>query len=420
MNADTQDAVQLSKRDNIKLMKRNVIYIYVIIALCLLACSTIGIPNTYGLFYQPLSKILNVGKASATLHVSIAGLATGFFSPLIVKALKKVSYKTIMISGIAMLCISGYVIATTKNLLMVNIMGVFRGIGLACTSGVIITILTGNWFLARRGTISGLIMSFSGIMGSLFSPVVSTMLENYGFKNAYLICVVIMLVLALPSVFIPLRPEDIRMEAYGHDRQDIQDMDSYNGYFELSFTGKVFLTLMSTSFLLICVTTLTSYLPSYVESLNQSAQNGAALLSASMIGNVLFKFLIGLCIDRKGVFFSFVTFMSISFIGLIVITFIPQNTGLLMMAGVLYGACYAVNKVAVPLTVRIFFGDKKYGEAYSVLSLSENIARSAIITSIGFIYDQSGSYLICFLIALFASLASSALMIYQHRKLGKE
>ncbi|MBQ3295796.1 MAG: MFS transporter [Erysipelotrichaceae bacterium] len=401
-------------------MKRNVIYIYVIIALCLLACSTIGIPNTYGLFYQPLSNILNVGKASATLHVSIAGLATGFFSPLIVKALKKVSYQTIMISGIAMLCISGYVIATTQNLLMVNIMGVFRGIGLACTSGVIITILTGNWFLARRGTISGLIMSFSGIMGSLFSPVVSTMLENYGFKNAYLICMVIMLVLALPSVFIPLRPEDIRMEAYGHDRQDIQTKDSYYGYFELSFTGKVFLTLMSTSFLVICVTTLTSYLPSYVESLNQSAQNGAALLSASMIGNVLFKFLIGLCIDRKGVFFSFVTFMSISFIGLIIITFIPQNTGLLMMAGVLYGACYAVNKVAVPLTVRIFFGDKKYGEAYSVLSLSENIARSAIITSIGFIYDQSGSYLICFLIALFASLASSALMIYQHRKLGKE
>ncbi len=420
MNADTQDAAQLSKRDNIKLMKRNVIYIYVIIALCLLACSTIGIPNTYGLFYQPLSKILNVGKASATLHVSIAGLATGFFSPLIVKALKKVSYRTIMISGIAMLCISGYVIATTQDLLMVNIMGVFRGIGLACTSGVIITILTGNWFLARRGTISGLIMSFSGIMGSLFSPVVSTMLEDYGFKNAYLICVAIMLILALPSVFIPLRPEDIRMQAYGHDRLDIQDKDSYNGYFELSFSGKVFLTLMCTSFLVICVTTLTSYLPSYVESLNQSAQNGAALLSASMIGNVLFKFLIGICIDRKGVFFSFVSFMSISFIGLMVITFIPQNTGLLMMAGVLYGACYAVNKVAVPLTVRIFFGDKKYGEAYSVLSLSENIARSAIITSIGFIYDQSGSYLICFLIALFASLASSAMMIYQHRKLGKE
>ncbi len=420
MNADTQNAVQLSKRDNIKLMKRNVIYIYVIIALCLLACSTIGIPNTYGLFYQPLSKILNVGKASATLHVSIAGLATGFFSPLIVKALKKVSYKTIMISGIAMLCISGYVIAITRNLLMVNIMGVLRGIGLACTSGVIITILTGNWFLSRRGTISGLIMSFSGIMGSMFSPVVSTMLENYGFKNAYLICVAIMLILALPSVFIPLRPEDIEMEAYGHDRLDIQDKDSYNGYFELSFTGKAFLTLMSTSFLVICVTTLTSYLPSYVESLNQSARNGAALLSASMIGNVLFKFLIGICIDRKGVFFSFVSFMSISFIGLIVITFIPQNTGLLMMAGVLYGACYAVNKVAVPLTVRIFFGDKKYGEAYSVLSLSENIARSAIITSIGFIYDQNGSYLICFLIALFASLASSAMMIYQHRKLGQK
>ncbi|MBP5279238.1 MAG: MFS transporter, partial [Erysipelotrichaceae bacterium] len=173
--------------------------------------------------------------------------------------------------------------------------------------------------------------------------------------------------------------------------------------------------LMTTSFLVICVTTLTSYLPSYVESLNQSAQNGAALLSASMVGNVLFKFLIGISIDKKGVFFSFVTFMFISFLGLMVITFIPQNTMMLMVAGVIYGACYAVNKVAVPLTVRIFFGDEKYGEAYSVLSLCENIARSAIITIIGFIYDTSGSYLICFLIALVASLASSALMLYQQK-----
>ena len=402
----------------IKLMKRNAFYIFVLISLCLLACSTIGIPNTYGLFYEPLSKILNVGKASATLHVSIAGLATGFTSPLVVKALKKISCRIVMIAGIIMLCLSGYVIGTSQNLLLVNIMGIFRGIGLACTSNVIITILTGNWFMAFRGTISGLIMSFSGIMGSLFSPVVSRMLENYGFRNAYLICAAIMLILALPAVFIPLYPSDINMEAYGHDRVSVQDKESYAGYFELSFTGKVFLTLMSTSFLVICVTTLTSYLPSYVESLNQSAQNGAALLSASMVGNVVFKFLIGICIDKKGVFFSFVTFMTICFIGLSVITFIPQNTTLLLISGVLYGACYAVNKVAVPLTVRIFFGDEKYGEAYSVLSLCENIARSAIITSIGFIYDKSGSYLICFLIALVASLASSAMMMYQKKKLS--
>lgn len=387
--------------------------------LCLLACSTIGIPNTYGLFYQPLSDILNTGKANATLHVSIAGLATGFSSPLIVKALKKVSYKTIMIAGILLLAISGYFIGTCRNLMLVNIMGILRGIGLACTSNVIITMLTGNWFLARRGTISGIIMSFSGIMGSLFSPVVSMFLDRYGFTNAYLICISIMIILALPAIMIPFKPEDMNMKAYGHDRKDLETKDSYEGRYEFSLRSTVFITLVITSFLVICVTTLTSYLPSYVESLKQSAGNGAALLSASMVGNVLFKFLIGISIDRKGVFFSFVTFMIISFIGLAMIVFVPQNATLLFVAGILYGACYAVNKVAIPLTIRIFFGDGKYGEAYSVLSLCENIARSAIITSIGFIFDVSGSYLICFLIALFASLASSGMMIYQNRKLNQ-
>ena len=398
-------------------MRKNLFYGFVVFVLCLLACSTIGVPNTYGLFYQSLSSVLNTGKANATLHVSIAGLATGFSSPFIVKILKKISYRTVMISGIILLAVSGYVIGTSHDLLLINIMGILRGIGLACTSNVIITMLTGNWFLARRGTISGIIMSFSGIMGSLFSPVVSMFLERYGFTNAYLICIAIMVLLALPAVFIPFKPEDIDMKAYGYGKE-LETKDSYEGRYEFSLKSTAFILLVITSFLVICVTTLTSYLPSYVESLKQSAGNGAALLSASMVGNVLFKFLIGLSIDRKGVLFSFVTFMLISFTGLLMIVLIPQNATLLFIAGILYGACYAVNKVAIPLTIRIFFGDEKYGEAYSVLSLCENIARSAIITSIGFIFDTSGSYLICFIIALIASLASSAMMIYQNRKLN--
>ena len=398
-------------------MRKNLFYGFVVFVLCLLACSTIGVPNTYGLFYQPLSATLNTGKANATLHVSIAGLATGFSSPFVVKALKKISYRTVMIAGIILLAVSGYVIGTSHDLLLINIMGILRGIGLACTSNVIITMLTGNWFLARRGTISGIIMSFSGIMGSLFSPVVSMFLERYGFTNAYLICIAIMVLLALPAVFIPFKPEDIDMKAYGYGKE-LETKDSYEGRYEFSLKSTAFILLVITSFLVICVTTLTSYLPSYVESLKQSAGNGAALLSASMVGNVLFKFLIGLSIDRKGVLFSFVTFMLISFTGLLMIVLIPQNATLLFIAGILYGACYAVNKVAIPLTIRIFFGDEKYGEAYSVLSLCENIARSAIITSIGFIFDTSGSYLICFIIALIASLASSAMMIYQNRKLN--
>ena len=398
-------------------MRKNIFYGFVVFVLCLLACSTIGVPNTYGLFYQPLSSVLSTGKANATLHVSIAGLATGFSSPFIVKILRKISYRTVMIAGIILLAVSGYVIGTSHDLLLINMMGILRGIGLACTSNVIITMLTGNWFLARRGTISGIIMSFSGIMGSLFSPVVSMFLERYGFTNAYLICIAIMILLALPAVFIPFKPEDIDMKAYGYGKE-LETKDSYEGRYEFSLKSTAFILLVITSFLVICVTTLTSYLPSYVESLKQSAGNGAALLSASMVGNVLFKFLIGLSIDRKGVLFSFVTFMLISFTGLLMIVLIPQNATLLFIAGILYGACYAVNKVDIPLTIRIFFGDEKYGEAYSVLSLCENIARSAIITSIGFIFDTSGSYLICFIIALVASLASSAMMIYQNRKLN--
>ena len=395
--------------------KESFIYLYVLIACCLLACATIGVPNTYGLFYQPLSTILNTGKANATLHVSIAGLVTGFSSPLIVKALKKISYRPIFIGGIFLLLISGFLIAKADSLLIVNFAGVLRGLGFACSTNVIITMLTGNWFKSSRGAISGLIMSFSGIMGSLFSPVVSKLLENLGFQKAYLICIFIMVGLSIPAMFVPLKPENIGMKAYENDKKQ-KEKESYAGRFELKFLSPAFILLMITSLLVICVTTLTSYLPSYVESLSLSAASAASLLSASMVGNVLFKFLIGLSIDRYGVLPSFIVFMAICFIGLFVIIFSPHNMTILFLAGILYGACYAVNKVAIPLTVRILFGDKSYGEAYSMLSLTENIARSAVITAIGFMFDLTGTYRYNFLLALLACILSSLMIIYLDKK----
>ncbi|MBQ9425493.1 MAG: MFS transporter [Erysipelotrichaceae bacterium] len=402
-------------------MRRNsLIYLYVIFASCLLACATIGIPNTYGLFYQPLADALNTGKGNATLHVSIAGLVTGFSSPLIVRTLKKVSYRTIMILGLSMFLLSGYFIASAKNLFIVDLMGIFRGLGLACTTNVIITMITGNWFESARGTISGLIMSFTGIMGALFSPVLSSILETRSFHDAYLICIFLMILLSVPALFIPFRPQDIGMEPYHSSSVKEKTKDSYEGFYPLSFRNPTFYLLVFTSFLVICVTTLTSYLPSYAESLGQSAKAAASLLSASMIGNVLFKFLIGICIDRYGVIFSFRLFMFVSMIGLACIILFAKSSYILFVAGIIYGACYAVNKVAVPLTVRIFYGDEKYGEAYSMLTMFENIARSSIITAIGFIYDFSGTYLYFFLFSLIAGICSALLISVHEKKIRQE
>ena len=392
------------------------IYFYVVAASCLLACASIGIPNTYGLFYQPLAEALHTGKGNATLHVSIAGLVTGFSSPLIVKALKKISYKTIMMIGLAMLLLSGFVISSSKSLLLVDLMGICRGIGLACTTQVIITMITGNWFENSRGTISGIIMSFSGIMGALFSPVLSTILQKHGFHDSYLFCIFLMILFSIPALLIPFRPQDIGMEPYRSVNQKKKTKDSYEGIYPLSYKQSAFYLLILTSFLVICVTTLTSYLPSYAQSFGLDALAAASLLSASMIGNVLFKFLIGLCIDRYGVIFSFRLFMCFSMIGLGCIIMFPLNPHILFLAGIIYGSCYAVNKVAVPLTVRIFYGDDQYGEAFGILTMCENIARSFIISTIGFLFDMTGTYLYFFLFSLAAGIASIFLISLHQKK----
>ena len=397
--------------------REKITYLLVTAAGCLLACAIKGVPNSYGLFYEPLAAIMNTGRGQATLHVSIAGLVTGFTTPLVAKATKKINCRLIIIFGMACLLIAGIGTAFSKSLVLVNFLSVFRGLGLACLGPVMITMITGNWFLSRRGTITGLIMSFSGIMGSLFTPFLARHLQEKGFTSSYLLCVGVMIALTLPILFVPFKPQQAGMEPYRSDKEDKKK--NYDGYLAYKPFQKTFIILVTASFAVITVTTLTSYLPSFAESIGNDPLSAASLLSASMVGNVVFKFLIGLLIDYLGVAISAVVFMSICLAGLLMIVLLPLSPSLLFVAGILYGACYAVNKVAVPLNIRIIYGDEAYGDAFSMLSLMENLGRSAVITGIGFLYDHTGTYIYSFIIAIAGCVISSAIIYLVQTRVTK-
>ena len=49
-------------------------YAIVAVAVCLMACGTMGLPNAYGVFYTPMSEALGGGRGAVTAHMSIANL----------------------------------------------------------------------------------------------------------------------------------------------------------------------------------------------------------------------------------------------------------------------------------------------------------------------------------------------------------
>ena len=62
-----------------------------------------------------------------------------------------------------------------------------------------------NWFVEKRGIAMSVTMAGIGLGGTIFSPIVTNLLQNYGWRHTYLIMAGIILVVALPVALFVLK-----------------------------------------------------------------------------------------------------------------------------------------------------------------------------------------------------------------------
>ena len=203
-------------------------YVVVAVAVCLMACGTMGLPNAYGVFYTPMSKALGVGIGPVTMHMSISNLAIGLFTPVVARSLAHGhKMRNVLMVATALVLLSGVVIAFAPNTLIMDAAAIVRGIGFAAVAMFVITLYIGNWFEKGRGTITGIALSGSGIGSAIASPVVTACIERFGYQTAYLGFVGFTVLTILPVLlFCPLTPAEVGLKPYGAGEADEKAQDA--------------------------------------------------------------------------------------------------------------------------------------------------------------------------------------------------
>lgn len=370
-------------------------YIIAAVCACLMACGTMGLVNAYGVFYKPMADALEVGQGAITLHMSISNLIIGLGTPFIARMIShNVRIKNILLAGAALILVSGTVIALCHNVMIMNIAAVFRGMGFAGVSMMIITMIIGNWFVKFRGTLTGIALSFSGIGSAIASPIISSLIQNIGYEKTYLGYVILIVLFILPSIFfLPLKPQDIGMRPYGENEAE-EKKTAKAADMNLPFTSRsmIFVTLIIMVLCVVLLTSLSPHLSSLAQTYGYGASVGAALLSFSMIGNVASKFVLGAMVDKIGAFKGVVCMLCTSLAGLVIILMNPGGTLPLLAGGFLYGTIFSVGSLGISMITRTLYGDAQYGKAYSVITLFTSVAAAVGLTLIGMLYDLTGSY----------------------------
>lgn len=369
-------------------------HLLILLACCGMMGASVGLcVNAYGIFYTPLCQALGVGRGAVTLHATISGILTGLLSPAAVKLLEKHSVRRLTCLGILLSALSFVGMAFARQLWQLNLCGVLRGIGNSLFYMPVATVLLGNWFRKNLGTITGLVMAFSGIAGALLSPILSAILSQYGVYFASLFSAAFIVVLAMPLCLLclELTPETRGLRPYGENDLGVGTAGAVRQVNPFSTKAPVFFVLLALAFLSVFITGLTSHLSGYAESIGAGSSTGAAMISAVMVGNILAKFLSGLFSDRIGTRKAFSIMFVVSALGLVCLQLVQGKTALLA-AAFLFGTIYAVSAVGLPAIVRQVYGNAQYGRAYSIISIVSVIAPSVSMTLIGGLYDVTGNY----------------------------
>lgn len=192
-------------------------YFLVILACGGLAACALGlITNVNGIFFKPVSDALQVGRGEISFAATLTAITTGFMGPISIKAMHRFSIKKILLLSIIITACSTVGMAFTNSVVIYDIYSVLRGAASAFFGIPVITLLMGNWFVRKRGMFTGIVMSCSGIVGAILSPILNNVIEKIGYQIGYIICALLMLIFALPGVMIlSVSPEQIGGVAYG-------------------------------------------------------------------------------------------------------------------------------------------------------------------------------------------------------------
>lgn len=347
--------------------KRNkIFYGWWIVVGSILVTATI-VPSVMALankFLIPVTTDMGISRSTFSLGNAILQAMGIFLSPLVTKKLATGNLKKIQTISIIIYCVVYATFALVRNPIHIYIISFILGIAFLGATMIPISIMITNWFDKKRGLAMSLGLSGVGIGGFILSPLITSWLENYGWRTTYLIYAVIMLAVSLPvSIFIFRKsPEDKGLKAFGAD-EAVKNENGTNANFDLtistkeSFTKPFFIILvLGMIFNGLINTGALGQFPPALEELHGPTVAATVISLYSLVG-IFGKLILGWVNDKfgivKGILFGCITFGLAFFMMLF-----GSNIVVVYLMAISFGFGNAMGAVMPPLITSAIFGPK--------------------------------------------------------------
>jgi MFS family permease len=358
-----------------------------------------GQSHTFSVFVEPISQDLELSSASIASAYGLATLIAAFLLPYMGKIIDKYGARVSLIIISIILGISCIFFGAASNFLMLTVgFGFLRFFGqgslmLGCAN------LVSQWFDSKRGFAMSLMALGFGMSMAIHPPVSQFLIDQYGWKYAWIILGISTWIIMVPALFIlawnnpeniGLKPDGVKKSNFKND--EVEAIEGLNLTEALKENSFYILAAMWFGMAML-VTTLHFYQVTILTNQGITTEFAASLFTVSAFAMVVFMPLVGKFFDNFPTKYVLATGLLINSISLISITY-SNNEVYSLFYAVSFGINNAFSMTMFGYIWPRYFGRKHLGSIQGTGQMIGVIGASLGPLPVGFAIDYLGSSLI--------------------------
>ncbi len=362
-----------------------------------------------GIFLPSLAEALDGGERfRISMGFSLAAVTGALIAPYIGRYLDHGSARKLLLLGTLIITICYALLAMVDNLVKYFlVVSIGMGVGMTCMGGQAWHRSVISWFDHWRGRAISFSVLGASLAGIAMPPVVSRLIELYGWSTTYLIFSATTLVVLFPVIYLFMRdrPEDMgevrdgRAYVARNSSEVIQIEEDVRSWTlgEL-YRSPAFWSIGVIFGSMTCVfTAVMMHLYSHLQDIGIDTPTAAFIMSATATFAALGKPVIGWLADYFGA--KVTIWLELGCQGTALLIFgTAQSIELSIFAACLYGFGYAGMSPLRTFSVSTALGSQSFGLATGALRFVELPFILSASPLAAYIYDTTGSYQIAFLI----------------------
>lgn len=356
------------------------------------------------LYLIPVVEEFSISRSAFTLTSTLVAICGMVFSPIWGKVYSKWSMRWVITIALAGFGLGYMSYSLAKALWQLYFSAIIVGIFYSGCAFMPVSMLITAWFKRQRGLAMSLALGGIGIGGGIFSPLITSLIQQWGWRTSYQIIGLSVLVVAMPvaALFLRIEPKAISAAPFGaesdHDEKksgrakapviqnDARDVSLKEAKSQLFFYVHLLAMLLLG---LICSAPLRQISP-FVSDIH-GPQTAAVIVSLYSLVGIFGKLILGWLNDCLGTMRGALVAMLLMIGGFTCLAF-GNSLWVFYLMSILYGIGNGVGTVSAPLLISATFGTKSFNVMRGLTQSPMQLGMSMGGLLVALSYDLSGSY----------------------------